>query len=177
MRIQARFWALDSWDGESGYLKVGGAVWWTRSRSIHHTCPQDGIEPFVGHEPYFGYSIHHKCYFYINVRKAHTAAHTVVKFWSTIDQARSDESWAFSNVRISTCTVTSLMPLTLQITHVNSGDWSNEATTDTDDGALHGIWGNGNPAFIRPSIWPVTQKCESRRGFGRWTRGTVNQGT
>jgi len=175
LQIQARFWALDSWDGEYGYMDVDGEEWWIKSQGCC-TC-DNGFESFTGNvpNPWGGDNAGHKCYFDIDITKPHTAVSTIVNFRTNIAQDTNDESWAFSNVRLSTDGVKP--PIILQITDVDAEGWSSSDITQTDDGPLHGIWGN-EPNSVKKTfdLTPHT-RCKFRRGSGRWTHGMVNTGT
>ena len=140
LNVKARFWALDSWDGEFGYMDIDGEEWWSKEQGCC-TC-DNGFESFAGSvpNPWGGDDAGHKCYFDIDVKKPHTASSAIVTFRTNIGQGATDESWAFSNVRLYT---DGAKPeLLLQVTDVDSGGWSTGDITQTDDGALHGIWGS-----------------------------------
>ena len=79
--IRARFWTIASWDsGEEAIVRVDNNVVWHKGKSI--VCEGN------------------KCYHDIEVATFHSAQFVNVQFAATINQALSDESWAFSQVAV-----------------------------------------------------------------------------
>ena len=105
LRINARYWAIDSWDQEWGRLKVDGQVVWEKQRTFHYNCAgNDGDWSVYTNQfpnPWSGDDDNHKCYADIDVTLDHSSSTATIEFSSTIDQLQSDESYAFNKVRIS----------------------------------------------------------------------------
>jgi len=100
LRITARVWLIDSWDGgETMTLKVGDDVWWsTNKRTNYKTC--EGVKKFDGQFPNPWDNDDQKCYVDVDVSKAHTGPSAVVKFSSTTDQDVSDESYWVNRIKL-----------------------------------------------------------------------------
>jgi len=117
LRVQAKFWALDSWDAEDeASLQVcdGGLLncktWWTKRRSHTSTCAggwtsssADLPNPWDGDEP------GHKCFYQIDITKPHVGdalqlphdkGEMALLFGGDLDGHVGDESWGFSDVTI-----------------------------------------------------------------------------
>jgi hypothetical protein len=106
LHITARFWAIDSWDSERAYMHVDDSPAWSQVKS-GGTCT-GGFKQFVGDFPNTGNGDGDKCYFDIDFARRHTNKNLKLMFGSSIGSSTDDESFAFSNVRISidgTCTM------------------------------------------------------------------------
>jgi hypothetical protein len=101
VKITARFWAIDSWDNEWGYMHIDGVEQW-KGKCGAHTCTPD-FQSYSGTfpNPWGGEKSGHKCYHDIDVTIAHAAESMVIKFSTNINQGKSDEAWAFSHVKIA----------------------------------------------------------------------------
>ena len=111
LRIKARIWFIDSWDGEAMTLKVDNDVWWSMSRECGGpggTCSKSagvcnaGETSFKGQFPNPWNGDGHKCYVDVDVTKAHSGSSAVVKFSSTLDQATDDESYWVNRIKVYT---------------------------------------------------------------------------
>merc|ERR1719506_1871649 len=102
LRIKAKYWAIDSWDGEWGYMYVDGVEQWKGKRSGAHSCTPD-FNSYSGSfpNPWGGDKSGHKCFHLIDVTIAHTASYFKLEFKTSINQGESDEAWGFSNVQLS----------------------------------------------------------------------------
>jgi len=101
LRITARIWLIDSWDGETMTLKVGDDVWWSTKRTNAHVC-EGNLKKFAGQFPNPWGNDEQKCYVDVDVSKAHTGPSAVVKFSSTLDQHVSDESYYVNRIKVYT---------------------------------------------------------------------------
>jgi len=104
VRIFVRYWAIDSWDSETGQLYVDGTLVWSKTRTNAENCSAGGWSTYTNTlpNPWNGDNDNHKCYEDIDLVVDHTSGSMTVKFSSTIDQAASDESFAISDLRITT---------------------------------------------------------------------------
>jgi len=102
IQIRAKFWAIDSWDNEWGYMDVDGGQQWSGNKANAGGCGPD-FESFAGSfpNPWGGDNAKHKCFHNINVEMAHSATTLKIGFRTNINQGKSDEGWAFGDVRIS----------------------------------------------------------------------------
>lgn len=112
--ISFRFWALDSWDGETGFLKLDGNTEWSWTRANYNTC----VNPEQTYVGSFPTSWNHvKCYKDVTLSFATTSNSLSFALSSNLDQAANDESWAFSELLITddvqTATVAEPAPLAL----------------------------------------------------------------
>lgn len=112
VRIQARFWSLDSWNsGETASMQVCDAAnidcvtWWQKHRASPTSC--DGWQTFAGTiaNPFHGQPANQKCYFDIDEVRTHRGpplhanAPITVVFKAVLDSG--DEAWGFSDVKIT----------------------------------------------------------------------------
>lgn len=119
LRIQARFWALDSWEvGEMATLHVCDAgptqncmLWWSMTRGAQSVCDGSWSQSSDAvPNPWAGDHAAHKCYYDIDISKPHQGPPASARddegditlvFGADLDFHSGDESWAFSNVTIS----------------------------------------------------------------------------
>jgi len=102
VEIKARYWAIDSWDNEWGFMDVDGQQVWKARTDAHH-C-RNGFQAYSGSfpNPWGGNRPGHKCYFDIDVKRPHTGSTLKLRFRTSINQHKNDESWAFNRVQIRT---------------------------------------------------------------------------
>ena len=108
VRIQLRYWAIDSWDGgEAGRLKVDGVEVWSKTRQSYGNC--DGGWTNAGSsagipDPWNGNG-NQICYYDVDVTVNVGGTSTKNSFQLTltadINSAKTDESWAFNRLKIS----------------------------------------------------------------------------
>jgi hypothetical protein len=130
LRVQARFWAIDSWNaGEVAAMEVCDSpgvqcvVWWSKSRAsptactggwseYHGTMPNPWKDESVIEGPGRPNSPvdspGHKCYFDIDVTMPHSRGASLpstrsmtLSFTAGLDAPKIDEAWGFSNVTLS----------------------------------------------------------------------------
>ena len=104
MRLQVRYWAIDSWDAnERGYVLVDDVEVWSLSRESRHSC-----SPFASYigdsnipDPHDGDSTDGSddCYFDVDVVvDLAEKSSFLLTLGSTINSAAHDESWGFGRV-------------------------------------------------------------------------------
>ncbi len=104
LRVQMRYWAVDSWDGgEAGLVWVDGNSIFNNARSDPHQC----TAPWTSYggafpNPWSGARSQDVCFMDIDTTLPHTGNSVVLAASSTIDQTAGDESWAISNVVVTT---------------------------------------------------------------------------
>jgi len=93
LRIQANFHFLDSWEGESAYLKIGDKVVWT---DMHDTRSLlDGVDVCGGEHPDTKMAVP------IDVTIRHTDDSVDVAFGGLLDEHPCNESFGVDDVMIS----------------------------------------------------------------------------
>jgi len=93
LRIQANFHFLDSWEGESAYLKIGDKVVWT---DVHDTRSLlDGVDVCGGEHPDTKMAVP------IDVTIRHTDDTVDVAFGGLLDEHPCNESFGVDDVMIS----------------------------------------------------------------------------
>lgn len=66
VKIQARFWFIDSWDGgEYGRMSIDGSMWWSEEKSCLNVFRGVFPNPFAGDRP------EDKCFVDIDITQAH----------------------------------------------------------------------------------------------------------
>jgi hypothetical protein len=104
LRVQLRYWALDSWDGgEAGVVTVDGVTIFNQGRSEYSTC----TSPWSAYggsfpNPWAGERSQDQCYMDIDSTVAHTSNTVTLSFSSNIGQGIEDESWAVSGLVLTT---------------------------------------------------------------------------
>ncbi|NUM34366.1 MAG: PEP-CTERM sorting domain-containing protein [Candidatus Brocadiae bacterium] len=95
--ISFRYWAVDSWDNETGYLNFNGSQLWAKAVSTYNA--PSGWDTYSGTfpNPWGGY----KRYADVSVTTAFTGTSFTLRFGATINEAENNESWGFSNLSIS----------------------------------------------------------------------------
>jgi len=145
LRVKARYWAVDSWDGEKAFLKVDGNIWWSMIRTYYNDCAVDGAAEFsrTFPNPWNGESdVRHKCYWDIDIAQEHTAESAVVSFSSTLDSGIEDESFAVNRIQILTDGNIPVLNLEHNDDDVQGKGWNPPLLTLTGDGQVHGLWGS-----------------------------------
>jgi hypothetical protein len=96
MKIEAIYYAIDSWDSESGYLYVDQNLIWLKQRTTYNSCT-GWAEYTIGPAPWGNI----RCKEAINTSSFdHSSSSVTISFDSNVNQAESDESWGFDNLRI-----------------------------------------------------------------------------
>lgn len=111
LQLRFRYWAIDSWDNnERGEARVGGRVVWLKTRTSASNC--NGWNRYGGQfpNPWNGDNINHKCYTDVNITIPHTSSSFTLTFRGTINQHRSDESWAVNRISLDVIVVDSTPP-------------------------------------------------------------------
>jgi len=100
--VQLRYWAIDSWDGSWGRVYVDKKQVWAKMRKVN---AKDGWSNYNGKfpNPWGGDKPEHKSYIDVAVSVAHSSSKLTLKIDSTLDQALSDESWAFNRLKMRLC--------------------------------------------------------------------------
>jgi hypothetical protein len=86
--------ALDSWDGETAYVKVDGTTAWSQSQNNHTSAYGEVCGWDRGY--YGSYDSRHA----VEVQPTHTATTITVAGGSTLDQGPTDESFGLDNVYV-----------------------------------------------------------------------------
>ncbi len=104
LRVQLRYWAIDSWDGELGTVNVDNDNIYSMSYSHGQQCSGGGWNSYGGTmpNPWNNDRTVDKCYQDIDKTVDHTASMVTLSFRSTIDQDVPDESFAISNLVVTT---------------------------------------------------------------------------
>jgi len=94
IRINAKYMFIDSWDGESGYLKVDNNLVWTESYNHAEGDTKHGINLCGNETPErkFGRSI--------DVTVPHSAESITLVFGATTDEHPCDESFGVDSVMV-----------------------------------------------------------------------------
>ena len=97
MKIEATYYAIDSWDtGEEASLYVDGIKKWSKVRPNAYSC-SGWTEYTSGPAPWGGV----RCKDDFNIAPfSHTADSVEISFRTTINQLEGDESWGFDNLAI-----------------------------------------------------------------------------
>jgi hypothetical protein len=118
LRIQLRFWAIDSWDvGETGSVKANGVTLWSATRTLRacRWVVSAGLESEACLEyfeapassgvpdPHNGESDKDRQFFEVDVIFIVARGKTsfVLSLHASLNQASSDESWAFNRLLIT----------------------------------------------------------------------------
>ena len=97
--ISFRYWAVDTWDTETGYLNFNGSQLWSKTVTTYNTA--SGWDVYAGTfpAPWSGGTL--KRYADVTVTTAFTGTSFTLRFGSTINEVESNESWGFSALAIS----------------------------------------------------------------------------
>jgi len=96
VRVKAQYMFIDSWDGESGYLKVDGKTVWIDSYNHAIGDSAHGINMCGNETPERKFSTG------IDVSIPHTGESVTLSFGSTTDEHSCDESFGIDSVMIFT---------------------------------------------------------------------------
>jgi len=96
IRIKAQYLFIDSWDGESGYLKADGNTVWVDSYNHAFGDPAHGINMCGNETPERKFSST------IDVTIPHTGESLTIAFGATTDEHSCDESFGIDSVMIFT---------------------------------------------------------------------------
>lgn len=101
LRIKARFWAIDSWDGETAQMSVDEQQQWSQSHALNDCAGTlyDGYFPSHWESDNYPHGSMN-CYYDIDQTISHTASSATLSFHSSINQALSDESWAVNRIEV-----------------------------------------------------------------------------
>lgn len=92
IRVKANYHMIDSWGGESAYLKLQGHYAWTDSLDQQNT--KEGISLCCGPAPESRFSVP------IDVSMPHSDSTLHVSFGSTLTLSPSEQSWGISDVQV-----------------------------------------------------------------------------
>jgi len=96
LRIVAKYMFIDSWDGESGYLKVDGKTMWVEAYNHAIGDPKHGINMCGNETP------ERKLSSNIDVTIPHSGSSVTLSFGATTDEHSCDESFGIDSVMIFT---------------------------------------------------------------------------
>jgi hypothetical protein len=108
VRVRARFWAVDSWDHEDGYMTIDNAVKWQVHRRCNRQCSDDydvNGQPgtnFGGdlYNPWAGNRDYDKCWWDIDEVVPHTGDSLKVHWHTSLGQGWGDESFDINRIYI-----------------------------------------------------------------------------
>ena len=152
--VSWRSWAIDSRDNEVDRLLIDGVEVWSAAARCWGGAHPEGWElgPADFPNPYGGESQDQVC-FSANTVEVDCSGTMVLNFVSGIDQAESDESWAFSDV---TVIGSNGMVVLLDEMGAEADGWTNTEVTDVGSaGLVHGPWGNDATDVSKTITIPV----------------------
>lgn len=91
VKVTLDYVAIDSSDGETGYVKLDGSQLWTQAL---RNCPDGVTTQYCGNAP----PCHGDTLYKVSITTPHTAGSLTVLAGSTLDQAPNDESFGIDNV-------------------------------------------------------------------------------
>jgi len=106
LTISFRYWALDSWDHEWGYLYVDGKEVWKKQRTNYHNCNggnwknNNGAQLGYRVPDPWGGSNNQACYEDVEITIDHSGATAEFNFKSNINQGERDEAFAVEMLTI-----------------------------------------------------------------------------
>jgi len=96
VRVVAKYHFIDTWEGETGYAKVGGRVVWADTHDFaEHKQSKAGIS-MCGNDDV----AEHKWGQPVDVTLPHTASDVTVAFGATLDQSTCDEAFGVADVAV-----------------------------------------------------------------------------
>merc|ERR1711871_66782 len=96
VRVVAKYHFIDSWEGETGYAKVGGRVVWADTHDFaEHKQSKNGISMCGSDEV-----AEHKWGQPVDVTLPHTGGDVTVAFGATLDQNTCDEAFGVTDVSV-----------------------------------------------------------------------------
>ncbi len=99
VNISFRYWAVDSWDNETGYMNFNGTQLWAKTVTTYNTAAGWDVYPGTFPAPWSGGTL--KRYADVSLTTAFTGTSFTLRFGSTINQAEADEAWGFSALTIT----------------------------------------------------------------------------
>jgi len=96
VRINAQYLFIDSWDGESGYLKVGDNIVWSEAYNHAHGEKGHGLNVCGNETPERRFNRP------VDVVIPHTADSLTITFGATTDEHPCDESYGIDSVMVFT---------------------------------------------------------------------------
>jgi len=103
LSLSVRFWSIDSWDSEWGYIYVDGAEVW-KKQGWADTCRSWSQYNGNFYNPWSGNNGAHKCYSDVHIsNRAHTKSSVNLRFHSNIGSGASDESFFFNRLILAVC--------------------------------------------------------------------------
>jgi hypothetical protein len=96
LRVTAKYMFIDSWDGESGFMKIDGNTVWVQTHNHAEADAKHAINLCGGPAPETRFGIP------IYVTIPHTAESATVSFGATLDEHPCDESFGVDSVMVFT---------------------------------------------------------------------------
>ncbi len=101
VRVSGRYFAIDSWDGEAGQVIIDGKTVFSRTKVYSSTGGAGWTSTSFSPAPWSGSSVDGYWDLWTHASAtAHTANAAKVQLKSSLDQDKSDESWAADNVAL-----------------------------------------------------------------------------
>eukprot|EP00927_Polykrikos_kofoidii_P033521 TRINITY_DN28349_c0_g1_i1.p1 TRINITY_DN28349_c0_g1~~TRINITY_DN28349_c0_g1_i1.p1 ORF type:complete len:1655 (-),score=268.25 TRINITY_DN28349_c0_g1_i1:49-5013(-) len=147
--ITVRFWAMDTWENESGRVGIDNQELWIKEHNMvpsectKNATTADGWNTFKGYVPSNTRKSCAKCYTDIATGIPHTNSEVEVFLASSIVGDLEYKSWGFGGFRLAVGQVSRVIAAESD-SHLIT-DWSHEETTQRDGHKppVHGFWGGG----------------------------------
>lgn len=101
LKIQAKYWTIDSWDRENAYMEVNDKRVWMMTYRIYE-CGTTHGQQFDGYfpNPWAGDRERDKCCHPLENTMVHNESTITLRFGGQLGQSSRDESWAVSDIRL-----------------------------------------------------------------------------